>query len=110
MALNKPIIATNYSAHTEYCNNKNSFLVNISETEPANDGKWFHGQGNWAKLDDSTLEQSVEYMRTVYNNHIDSNPEGLITAKKYSWDQTAQIILNTLTKNHSYANSKTKRR
>lgn len=110
MALNKPIIATNYSAHTEYCNSKNSFLVNINETEPANDGKWFHGQGNWAKLDHNTLEQSIEYMRTVYTNNIDTNPEGLITAKKYSWDQTAQIILNTLTKNHSYANSKTKRR
>lgn len=110
MALNKPIIATNYSAHTEYCNNKNSFLVNISETEPANDGKWFHGQGNWAKLDNNALEQSIEYMRNVYDNHTDTNPEGLITAKKYSWDRTAQIIHNTLIKNHSYANSKTKRR
>jgi len=109
MALNKPIIATNYSAHTEYCNSKNSFLVNITDTEPANDGKWFHGQGNWAKLDNNTMDQTVEYLRYVYSNHIDSNPEGLLTAKKYSWTNTAKIISNTLIKNNSYANTKTKR-
>ena len=50
MALNKSIITTNYSAHTEFCNKDNSFLIDISETEPANDGKWFFGQGNWAKI------------------------------------------------------------
>lgn len=109
MALNKPVIVTNYSAHTEYCNDKNSYLVDVSSTEPANDGKWFNGYGNWAKLGHEELEQTVHYMKYVYSNRIDSNPEGLKTANNYSWTRTAQIIHNTLLNNGSYyANTKAK--
>ena len=106
MALSKPIIATNYSAHTEYCNENNSFLVSISQTEPAHDNKWFFGQGNWAKLDSDQLEQTIHYMKYVYKNNIRSNPEGLATAQKYTWARTANIINETLLLNNSYyANS-----
>lgn len=113
MAMNKPIIATNYSAHTEYCNNKNCYLVDIKDTEPAIDNKWFNGFGNWAKLGNQQLEQTINYLRFVYNNRIISNPEGLLTANQFSWGQTAKIITSTLLKNNSYyANTKkkTKRR
>ena len=97
MSLNKPIITTNYSAHTEYCTSDNSFLVDIDETEPANDGKWFHGFGNWAKLGSRQLEQTIEYMKFVYNNEVTTNEGGVLTAKKYSWENTASVIKNTLT-------------
>lgn len=113
MAMNKPVIVTNYSAHTEYCNDKNSYLVDVDATEPANDNKWFFGDGKWAKLGENELEQTVHYMRYVYTNHIDSNPDGLETAQKYSWSQTANIIHQTLLKNNSYhanTKAKTKRR
>lgn len=113
MALNKPIIATNYSAHTEYCTKDNSYLVDITETEVANDGRWFHGEGNWAKLGQQQLDQSVELMRFVYHNNVRTNSNGLETAKKFTWDKTASIIHQTLMRNNSYyANSrkKTKRR
>lgn len=111
MAMNKPIITTNYSAHTEYCNDKNSYLVQVSETEPANDGKWFNGFGNWAKLGNEEIDQIAHYMKYVYNNRIDSNSEGLKTAAQYSWTNTAQIITNNLLKNNSYhANTKAKRK
>lgn len=113
MALNKPVIATNYSAHTEYCNDSNCYLIDVDDLETANDGKWFNGTGKWAKLSNNELNQTVDYMRFVYNNSIDTNPEGLITAKKYSWDNTASIIHETILRNNSYnANTKkkTKRR
>jgi len=106
MALDKPIITTFYSAHTEYCNDNNAFLISVDETEPANDGKWFFGQGNWAKLGDDQLEQTVHYMKYVYQNNIRSNRGGLATAQKYSWTNTANIINETLLQNGSYhANS-----
>lgn len=109
MALNKPIIATNYSAHTEYCTQQNSYLVDVTETEIANDGKWFHGEGSWAKLGQPQFDQSVEFMRFVYKNNIRTNPIGLETAKQFSWDKTAGIIHHTLMRNNSYyANSKKK--
>ncbi len=44
MACGKPVITTNYSAHTEFCTNYNSRLIEIDELEPAFDGVWFHNQ------------------------------------------------------------------
>ncbi len=92
MAMNKPIIITNYSAHTQYCNNDNSYLIDIDQTEPAIDNLWFNGDGNWAKLDAKQIEQAVEHMRFVYKNRIDSNPAGLQTASYHNWSKTANII------------------
>jgi glycosyltransferase involved in cell wall biosynthesis len=112
MAMNKPIIATQYSAHTEYCNEKNSYLVHIDETEVAEDGKWFFGNGNWAKLGDNELAQTIDYMRYAYQNKITSNPEGITSAEKYSWKNTAKIILDTIVKktNKDYINDKKQKR
>lgn len=108
MAIGKPIITTNYSAHTEYCNSDNSYLINIDELEPANDGKWFFGEGNWAKLGQNQMEQMVQHMRFVYTNNIKSNENGIKTANKYSWENTCSIIDQTLVRNHSYAHTRKK--
>lgn len=113
MAMNKPVIVTNYSAHTQYCDPNNSYLVDITETEPANDGKWFNGFGNWAKIGQSQFEQIVHHMKDVYNNRIDTNPNGILTAKKHSWINTANVIQSSFIKNNSYyanTKAKTKRR
>jgi glycosyltransferase involved in cell wall biosynthesis len=92
MALDKPVIATNFSAHTEYCKENNSYLVDVEDVELANDGKWFFGQGNWAKLGDNELSQTIDYMRHMYKNKITTNEHGRETALKYSWKNTAKII------------------
>jgi glycosyltransferase involved in cell wall biosynthesis len=92
MAMNKPCIASNYSAHTEFCNNNNCYLVDIDQTEKAIDNKAFLGQGNWAKIDQSQIDQTIEHMRNVYKNRISTNLTGLETAKNYSWNNTAKII------------------
>jgi len=92
MSMNKPAIATFYSAHTEFCNPQNAYLVDISETEKAYDGKAFTGQGNWAKIGQSQIDQTIDYMRHVYKNKINTNSAGLDAAKLLSWQNTAQII------------------
>jgi|688.fasta_scaffold00360_43 glycosyltransferase involved in cell wall biosynthesis len=98
MSMNKPVIATNYSAHTEFCNKDNSYLIDINETEKAYDGKAFIGQGNWAKIGTEQTDQIIEYMRFVYNNKINTNPNGIQTAKKYSWANSANEILRCINK------------
>jgi len=95
-ALNKPVILTNYSAHTEYANNENSYLVNIDSLSPAIDNKFFDGYGNWAEIGDNQLQQMVEHMRFVYKNNIRTNPAGLETAKNLTWTNTSNIIYNNL--------------
>jgi glycosyltransferase involved in cell wall biosynthesis len=92
MSMNKPCIATDYSGHKEFCNKDNCFLVNITDLEPAFDGKAFKKQGNWAKIDNNSIEQTIEHMRYVYNNNIKTNEYGLETAKKLSWENTAKQI------------------
>jgi glycosyltransferase involved in cell wall biosynthesis len=92
MSMNKPCICTNFSAHTEFCNNKNSFLIDISETELAYDGKAFRKQGNWAKIGQEQEDHIIDCMRYVYNHRILSNIEGVKTAKTYSWENTAKTI------------------
>jgi glycosyltransferase involved in cell wall biosynthesis len=96
MAMNKPIITTNYSAHTAYCNDKNSYLIDIDELEPAVDGIWFDGLGKWAKLGYKQIEQMIEHMRYVYKNDIRDNINGRDTAKALTWANTAKIIRNEL--------------
>lgn len=92
MAMNKPVIATNYSAHTEFCNSENCFLVNINDIELAHDGKAFNGQGNWAKIGQDQINQIKQYMRYVYDNKINTNSAGLKTAQEYSWQNSAECI------------------
>lgn len=113
MAMNKPIITTNYSAHTEYCNKENAYLVEIDQLEPAVDSKWFDGTGNWAKLAQNQMDQTVDIMRYVYNNNIRLNPNGIETASNYSWINTANIIKSNLflnRKSNAHSRNKKKRR
>jgi hypothetical protein len=84
--------------------------VHIEETEIANDNKWFHGEGSWAKLADNELDQTVNYMRYVYNNNITTNEPGIETAKEYNWTNTASIIYNHIFERPNNAAAKKKRR
>jgi len=92
MAMNKPCIATNFSAHTEFCNQDNCFLIDIETTEPAFDGKAFKNQGNWAKISNNQIDQIIFYKRKAYFDKITTNPNGLKTANKYTWENSAQKI------------------
>lgn len=93
MSMNKPVITTNYSAHTEFCNEHNSFLVDITDTEPAFDGKAFQKQGNWAKITNKEKDQIIQYMRYCYNNRIMTNASGVETAKQFSWKNSVDNIM-----------------
>lgn len=96
MAMNKPIIITDYSAHTEYCNKDNSYLIKIDNLTSAIDDMWFDGSGEWAEIGDDQIDQTIEHMRYVVKNNIRSNPNGLKTAQYYTWNRTAEIIYQNL--------------
>jgi glycosyltransferase involved in cell wall biosynthesis len=98
MSMNRPVIATNYSSHTEFCNNNNAFLIDIAHTEKAIDGKAFVGQGNWAKIGQSEKNQIIDHMRYCYKNRLSTNIEGVKTAKQYSWINSSNIIYGCIQK------------
>jgi len=93
---NKPVITTNYSAHTEFCNKENSYLVDITQLETAYDGIWFNGQGDWAYIGNSQKDEIIEYMRYCYKNRIRNNKGGLDTAEKFTWANTAKKIIGII--------------
>lgn len=92
MACNKPVITTDYSAQTEFCNNDNAMLVNITQKEQAIDNIWFHGQGNWASIEEPQIDQCIGFMRTSFNSRFD-NQNGVLTANKFTWENTGKRIL-----------------
>lgn len=100
MACGKSVITTNYSAHTEFCNEKNSYLVEVSQKELAKDGKWFFGQGQWAKLTNKEIDIFVDYMKNIHklkqDGSFDTNLAGIETAKVFSWNNTAKEIINNV--------------
>ncbi len=100
MACGKQVIITDFSAHTEFCTKENSMLVTIDDREIAYDGKWFHGQGNWAKIEENQIKQVVQHMRNVHKrvqNHENTfNQAGLETASRFSWSNSAQKIMEAL--------------
>ena len=96
MSCGKPIIITDYSAHTEFCNNFNSELINIEDTELAFDNKWFFGQGNWAKIGPHEINQIADKMRKLYTNNVRYNEYGVEQARILTWNNTAEKIINVL--------------
>ena len=100
MACGLQVITTNYSAHTEYCTVDNSKLIKIEETETANDGIWFKGQGKWAKIEDEHIDEIAQYMLDIHqkkqNGENIINTAGIQTAKKLSWENTVEKLKDVL--------------
>lgn len=96
MSMGLDTIATNYSAHTEFCNQDNCHLLEIKESESAFDGVFFkNGIGNWAQLDDKVMEQCVAAMRKSYTNRK-VNEGGIKTGQIYTWNNTATTLINSI--------------
>lgn len=100
MACGKQVIATNYSAHTEFCNQDNCHLIDIQNLETAYDGVFFSGShGTWAQLSGDQEEQLVSHMRAIHKNKqsgLQLNTAGIKTANNFSWYNSAQEVINGL--------------
>ena len=102
MSCGKTVIATNYSAHTEFCNSDNSLLIDTNDLEGAEDGVFFSGShGEWASFSESSKEQTIEHMRSVHrlknsDPHGLLNSDGIKTANQFTWQNSAQELINGL--------------
>jgi glycosyltransferase involved in cell wall biosynthesis len=100
LAMGKNVIATRYSAPTEYLSADNARLIEIDRLEDAVDGKWFHGQGQWAELGDAQVEQLVEHMRAVHRlkraGELRANIAGRDTMARFTWDETVRRLTAAL--------------
>jgi hypothetical protein len=100
MACGLPVITTNYSAHTEYISNENSYSIKGNGTETAFDGVWFFGQGDWLNIDDASKDGIVAQMQWIHQRKQSGdnlfNQAGVETAKKFTWKNTAETLLRVI--------------
>lgn len=97
MSIGRHTIATNYSAHTEFCNQNNCTLIPVTNLEDAYDEKWFFGSGKWAKLDQESIELIANTMVQFAKSYDFSiSMAGIETAKRFSWENTASRIIESI--------------
>jgi len=101
LSCGRHLIITDVTAHTEFCNNKNSYLVEMtSGYEQAKDFKFFDGSFEWKKIGSNEIDQMVNHMRNIHskvqNNELKINEAGISTAQKYSWKNSALKIIEKM--------------
>ena len=101
MACGKHVIATDYSAHTEFCDNDNCLLVDIDNLETAIDGVFFDGKkGMWAEISEDQQDQIIQHMTHTHmlkqEGLLGINDTGVETAKKFTWKNTADKLLEAI--------------
>lgn len=92
LASGRHLIITNTTGHTEFCNNENSMLVEMSSgKEKASDGKFFDGKFEWNAIGNNEIDQCVEYMRSIHKlnkeGNLGINHAGVASTGKYTWKQ-----------------------
>ena len=97
LSMGKTVIATNATAHTEYLTPRNARLIGMDALEPAMGGRM---AGRWSAWGTSQHEQLVAHLRAVQADRMSGqlveNRAGITTANTYSWDASAQALLDAL--------------
>jgi glycosyltransferase involved in cell wall biosynthesis len=93
LSMGKPLIATDYSAHTEFLTPENAQLVEIDTLEP-------RGVGHWAAFGARQEESLITHLRTVHRQRSEGaltpNIAGIRTATFFSWEHAARCLLRAV--------------
>lgn len=97
MACGLPVIATNWSAQTDFFNERNGYPIEVEKLVPATGPCPFYEGFKWA-------EPSYEHLRTllrqVYENRQEARRKGEIAAQEalsgWTWDHSARKIIQRL--------------
>jgi len=100
LSIGKHCIATNYSAPTEFAKSMGCHLVDIDGFERAYDGKWFLGNGRWAKLGPSFIVKFSEILRNLHKKkqsfELETNFIGQEFSKNFTWKHTCELMIKEL--------------
>ncbi len=100
MSCGLPVIATNYSAQTDYMHEDNGYLIDVARMVPVDD-VFFYGAeeelGVWAQPD---LEHLQHLMRLAYANNDERASKAAKAqtdiANQWTWKHAAQVARNRL--------------
>lgn len=100
LSMGRQVIATACTAHLDFLNHDNSYLLPVGPLEFAWDGKWFNGQGRWYQITQDTIKDAAITMRAIHERRrqgkLTLNESGVRTADRYSWESAAKKICETL--------------
>lgn len=100
MSMEKPCIATNYSAHTDFIDRHSPLTIQQSEGQmvPANDGVWFHGdRGDWFEPTSWSFKEKIELALNMNETEIASL--GILSrdsVREFTWDNAAAKAMELL--------------
>jgi glycosyltransferase involved in cell wall biosynthesis len=92
MACNRMVIAPQTTALADYVTNDNAIVLETTTTEPAEDGVFFN-RGEWYAVDPDELAAA---MLEAYKERKCANPGGVETAKRLSWHNVTEKLLQVL--------------
>lgn len=89
MACEVPIIATNYSAHTDFLNSDNALLIDTKEVLAPQSMQYWQYQKH-AVIGQPDEDQIIDYMKYMYQHMDDSRvgPALQMVRNKYTWDKS----------------------
>ncbi|WP_317969312.1 glycosyltransferase [Paenibacillus sp. CCS19] len=97
MACGLPVIATNWSAQTEFMNESNSYPLRVKRLVPAEARCVYYHGFNWAEPD---LDHMIELMRYVADHRYEAAEKGRIASadmhSRFTWDHAAARMKNRL--------------
>ena len=97
LAMGKPLIASNATAHTAFLTTANARLINMGPPEPALGGRL---PGSWPSWTEAQHEQLVHHLRDVHAARCAGtdllNVAGLDTARRHGWSDSADALLTAL--------------
>jgi glycosyltransferase involved in cell wall biosynthesis len=97
MGCGKFNIATNYSAHTEFCDAQSTILIEPTGLVPAVDNMWFKegsetNNGEWCSYNEDDLVEAMKIAYQQYQDGVILNNEALKNAQKFTWLKSAQTM------------------
>lgn len=96
LSCGRSVIATYYSGQTEFLTQQNATLINVKEKEDAIDGIFFDGAGQWLAFNNDVIEHMGYLLRKTFDAGPVYNNDGVLTAKKFTWENTALTIIDIL--------------
>jgi GT2 family glycosyltransferase len=101
MACAKPVIATNWSAHTDFMSEEIAYPLRVARLIPARAKCPYYEGFRWAEPDQDHL---IHLMRHVYENREEAAAKGKCASEvvlaNWTWQQAAQKIKNRLLEIH----------
>ena len=97
MACGLPVIATDWSAHTDFMNNENAYPLEVERLVPAIAKCPYYDGLNWAE---PSYEHLRQLMRHIFENQEEARNVGRraadIARTGWSWDRSAEVILQRI--------------